>query len=136
MKPNAKEKQWFDLLHSSQLEDLKVFMKPKYFNVFNGVIDKYSDSAHFIYELLQNADDAGATEVEIELQHGRFIFSHNGRIRFTVSNPETEVQDRKIGKLGHINSICSIGFSSKNYESEIKENKIGKFGVGFKAILS
>ena len=135
MKPNAKEKQWFDLLHSSQLEDLKVFMKPKYFNVFNGVIDKYSDSAHFIYELLQNADDAGATEVEIELQHGRFIFSHNGRIRFTVSNPETEVQDRKIGKLGHINSICSIGFSSKNYESEIKENKIGKFGVGFKAVF-
>lgn len=135
MKPNAKEQQWFVHLHNSQLEDLKVFMKPKYFNVFNGVIDKYSDSAHFIYELLQNADDAGATEVEMELQHGRFIFSHNGRIRFTVSNPETEVQDRKVGKLGHINSICSIGFSSKNYESEIKENKIGKFGVGFKAVF-
>ena len=47
-------------------------MKPKYFNVFNGVIDKYSDSAHFIYEMLQNADDAGATEVEMELLPDKF----------------------------------------------------------------
>ena len=135
MKPNAIEQQWFDLLHKSQLEDLKVFMKPKYFNVFNGVIDKYSDSAHFIYELLQNADDAGATEVEMQLLQDKFIFAHNGHIRFTVSNPDNEVEDRKAGRLGHINSICSIGFSSKNYESEIKENKIGKFGVGFKAVF-
>ena len=41
----------------------------KYFNVFNGVIDKYSDSAHFIYEMLQNADDAGATEVDLAVQY-------------------------------------------------------------------
>lgn len=130
-----KEKEWFDQLHKSQLEDLKVFMKPKYFNVFNGVIDKYSDSAHFIYELLQNADDAGATEVKMELLANKFIFTHNGRRRFTISNPATEEEDKKIGKLGDINSICSIGFSSKNFESEIKENKIGKFGVGFKAVF-
>lgn len=135
MKPNTKEQQWFDVLHKSQLEDLKVFMKPKYFNVFNGVIDKYSDSAHFIYELLQNADDAGATEVEMQLLPDKFIFAHNGRIRFTISNPDNEVEDRNAGHLGHINSICSIGFSSKNYESELKENKIGKFGVGFKAVF-
>lgn len=129
------ELKWFELLHKSQLEDLKVFMKPKYFNVFNGVIDKYSDSAHFIYELLQNADDAGATQVEIELEKDKFIFTHNGTVKFTISNPDNEVTDREAGRLGHINSICSIGFSSKNYESEIKENKIGKFGVGFKAVF-
>lgn len=132
---NAQEQQWFNLLHESQLEDLKVFMKPKYFNVFNGVIDKYSDSAHFIYEMLQNADDAGATEVEMELWPDKFIFTHNGHIRFTVSDPKKEVEDREAGRLGHINSICSIGFSSKNYETEIKQNKIGKFGVGFKAVF-
>ena len=27
------------------------------------IVDNYSDQAHFIYELLQNADDAGATWV-------------------------------------------------------------------------
>lgn len=129
------EQEWFDQLHESQLEDLKVFMKPKYFNVFNGVIDKYSDTAHFIYELIQNADDAGATEVEIDLQRDKFIFTHNGTSRFTVSDPKKEELDKRVGKLGHINSICSIGFSSKNYEAEIKKIKIGKFGVGFKAVF-
>ena len=92
---NAQEQQWFNLLHESQLEDLKVFMKPKYFNVFNGVIDKYSDSAHFIYEMLQNADDAGATEVEMELWPDKFIFTHNGRIRFTVSDPKKKLRTEK-----------------------------------------
>lgn len=126
---------WFEQLHESQLQDWKTFSKEKYINVFNGVIDKYSDSAHFIYELLQNADDAGATEVEMVLEEDRFIFSHNGKIRFTVSNPKTEEEDKANGCLGHINSICAIGFSSKNFESEIKQNKIGKFGVGFKAVF-
>lgn len=92
---NAQEQQWFNLLHESQLEDLKVFMKPKYFNVFNGVIDKYSDSAHFIYEMLQNADDAGATEVEMELLPDKFIFTHNGHIRFTVSDPKKKLRTEK-----------------------------------------
>lgn len=87
-------------------------MKPKYFNVFNGVIDKYSDSAHFIYELLQNADDAGATEVKMELLADKFIFTHNGRRKFTISNPATEEEDKKIGRLGDINSICFIGLNS------------------------
>lgn len=36
--------------------------------VWAALIDKYSDSAHFIYELLQNADDANATKVEIFLK--------------------------------------------------------------------
>ena len=29
-------------------------------------------------ELLQNADDAGATEATVEIDGGEFIFSHNG----------------------------------------------------------
>lgn len=126
---------WFDQLHESQLQDWNVFSKGKYINMFNGVIDKYSDSAHFIYELLQNADDAGATEVEMVLEADRFIFSHNGKIRFTVSNPKNEDEDKANGCLGHINSICSIGSSTKSVESEIKQNMIGKFGVGFKAVF-
>ncbi len=77
-------------------EDL--FDKPKYMNVFNGVIDKYSDSAHFIYELLQNADDANATNVEMTLEEDRFIFVHNGTVRFTVTDVDTEERDRKRAK--------------------------------------
>ena len=128
---------WLEKLHKSRSEDLVVFKKPQYINVFNGVIDKYSDSAHFIYELLQNADDAKATEVKMVLMKDKFIFSHNGTVKFTVSNPETEPEDRAKNTLGHINSITAIGFSSKtkSFEEKSREIKIGKFGVGFKAIF-
>lgn len=59
---------WFNALHERRKNALGVFKDPEYINVFNGVIDKYCDSAHFIYELLQNADDAKATEVKWFLQ--------------------------------------------------------------------
>ena len=135
MKQTQIQQQLFNELHQSQLEDARAFIKPKYRSMFNGVIDKYSDSAHFIYELLQNADDANAVHVEMILQRERFVFIHDGNVRFTVSDPKTEEEDRQNGKLGHINSITSIGFSTKNIAEASLHNKIGKFGVGFKAIF-
>ena len=128
---------WFNTLHERRKNALVVFKDPEYVNVFNGVIDKYCDSAHFIYELLQNADDAKATEVEIELTKDKFIFTHNGKIRFTVSDPEKAEKDRKHNRLGHINAITAIGFSSKNQTltDDVNDIKIGKFGVGFKAVF-
>lgn len=101
------------------------------------VVEKYSDQAHFIYELLQNADDTRATKAKFKLTNNGLYFSHNGSIHFNISKPDT-LRDKKIeerdkinGQLGHVNSICSIGNSSKTIES----NSIGKFGVGFKAVF-
>ena len=37
----------------------------------------YPDKAHFIYELLQNAEDAQATEVFFRLQEDKLFFTHN-----------------------------------------------------------
>lgn len=128
---------WFNALHERRKNALGVFKDPEYINVFNGVIDKYCDSAHFIYELLQNADDAKATEVEMVLTKNQFIFTHNGKERFTVSDPENAEEDRMNNRLGHINAITAIGFSSKNNvpTNDIDDIKIGKFGVGFKAVF-
>jgi hypothetical protein len=39
----------------------------------------YSDPSHFIYELLQNADDAGASEVIFNLTSESLKVTHNGR---------------------------------------------------------
>lgn len=39
---------WFNALHERRKNALGVFKDPEYINVFNGVIDKYCDSAHFI----------------------------------------------------------------------------------------
>ena len=33
---------------------------------------------HVVSELLQNADDAGATEATVEIKNGEFVFTHNG----------------------------------------------------------
>ena len=88
--------------------------------------NKYSDKAHFIYELLQNADDVKASKIRFKLSKSGLICSHDGLVHFNITDPD------KKGDLGHINSITSIGNSSKPDDSEFK---IGKFGIGFKAVF-
>lgn len=44
----------------------------------------YSDSNHFVYELLQNAEDARAAIVVIEYHEDRLIFYHDGKDRKSV----------------------------------------------------
>ena len=39
--------------------------------------DFYPDRAHFVYELLQNAEDAGATEVSFILTPDRLVCEHD-----------------------------------------------------------
>lgn len=78
--------------------------------------DFYPNNAHFLYELLQNAEDAGATHAYFELFPDRLILKHNGR-DFT----EKDVQ-----------GITGIGKSTKKDDHKA----IGEFGVGFKAVFS
>lgn len=77
----------------------------------------YPDEAHFIYELLQNAEDAGATEVEFVIKKTKLVFSHNGTRFFDVDD---------------INAITNIAHSTK------KDNYVqaGKFGIGFKSVYA
>ncbi len=79
--------------------------------------DLYSDKAHFIYELLQNAEDAQATRVSFKLNQDRLEFRHDGRRLFSEKDVE---------------SIISIGKSTKGDD----HTNIGKFGVGFKAVFA
>jgi hypothetical protein len=123
------EKQWFKELTKDRMESAKMLEKPSMRGVQRSVVDKYSDQAHFIYELLQNADDVKATSAKFRLEKDGLFFIHNGSVRFTVSNPQSEKTDRNRGTLGHINAITSIANSNKT------EVSIGKFGVGFKAVF-
>ena len=77
----------------------------------------YPDNAHFIYELLQNAEDPKATEVRFNLTDSAVEFEHNGERLFTLKDVE---------------SITSIGNSTKRDDP----TSIGKFGVGFKAVFA
>ena len=77
--------------------------------------DFYPDKAHFVYELLQNAEDAGATDVAFTLMSDRLVCEHNGRT-FTLAD---------------VTSITGLHDSTKANA----QDKIGKFGVGFKSVF-
>ncbi len=76
----------------------------------------YPDPAHFIYELLQNAEDMNATEVTFRLYSDKLIFEHNGTKR------DFDLDD--------IDAITNKGKSPKADDP----TQIGKFGMGFKAV--
>lgn len=78
--------------------------------------DFYPDEAHFIYELLQNAEDAGATEAMFELYEDACAFEHNGTRHFDERD---------------IRGITGIFNSGKKNNPD----KIGRFGVGFKSVF-
>ena len=124
----ASNESLFDKLHDSRAATFRELNKRAMRGVWKSVIDKYPDTAHFIYELLQNADDAKATDVTILLGQDALVFKHNGTIPFSVSDDD----DNNV-PLGHINSITGIGDSTKGDESST--NKIGKFGIGFKSVF-
>ena len=122
---DEKTKHLFEELTKDREDSADILEKPSMRGVKRTVVEKYSDQAHFIYELLQNADDVEATEALFDLYKDKLIFKHNGKRHFSVTNPSTEDEDSKQGKLGDINSITSIANSNKT------RSQIGKFGVGF-----
>jgi hypothetical protein len=121
--------QWMAALTKDRLDSANTLKKPSMRGIQRSVIDKYSDQAHFIYELLQNADDVYATNARFTLREDGLVFIHNGKTLFTISDPATEEADTNNGTLGHVNSITSIANSTKSQVC------IGKFGVGFKAVF-
>lgn len=82
----------------------------------------YDDRTHFIFELLQNAEDAlgrrgewhGSRKVAFVLNSTRLMLSHFGK-------PFDEADVR---------SVCDIAESTKN------ESSIGRFGLGFKSVYT
>jgi hypothetical protein len=80
----------------------------------------YSERTHFIFELIQNAEDAGGTELAFELFGDRLELRHDGR-------PFTEADVR---------GVCGVGRSDKAGDKTGDLTAIGKFGIGFKSVYA
>jgi hypothetical protein len=106
-KLSALRKDWVEANRKNGFED----------GITNLLTQLYPDNAHFIYELLQNAEDPCATEVEFRVKRNSVEFEHNGKRLFDIND---------------VDSITSIGKSTKKDDP----TSIGKFGVGFKAVFA
>ncbi len=76
----------------------------------------YTDRTHFIFELLQNAEDAKANRILFELFEDRLEVKHDG-------SPFSECD---------VIGICGVGEGAKADDL----TKIGKFGIGFKSVYA
>ena len=104
---SKKRQKWVEATRENDFED----------GIKRLLTDLYPDNAHFIYELLQNAEDAKASEVQFILNTDSVEFEHNGSRLFSIRDVE---------------SITSIGDTPKKDDP----TSIGKFGVGFKAVFA
>jgi hypothetical protein len=77
-------------------------------------VSMYADTAHFVYEILQNADDAGAKEVVFKVFDDRLVIEHDG-------NPFTPENVKAISYFG---------------KGKTDITKIGHFGLGFKSVFA
>lgn len=78
--------------------------------------DFYPDKAHFVFELLQNAEDTGATKCKFTLATDHLELRHNGKRKFNQTD---------------IESITGISNSQRTRSIDA----IGRFGVGFKSVF-
>ena len=76
----------------------------------------YTDRTHFVFELLQNAEDAGATRILFSLFDDRLEVTHDGRLF-----DERDVR-----------GVCGVGEGTKTEDL----TQIGKFGIGFKSVYA
>ena len=76
---------------------------------------RQSTSGQYIWELLQNAEDAHAEHVSIRLTKEYLFFEHDGSLKFSLKDAK---------------AISKVGFSGKT-----NQPSIGQFGVGFKSVF-
>ena len=109
----------FEELKSKRKEMVKSMKENDAFDgIKNLLTELYPDKAHFIFELLQNAEDMNATEVTFQLFGDKLIFIHNG--------------DKRDFTLEDVEAITNISKGTKKDDP----TSIGQFGVGFKAVYA
>ena len=95
------------------------------------VLELYADGVGILHELIQNADDAGASEVAFvldEMQHGgTSLLAPQMR---AWQGPALLCYNDAVFSMHDLRNICRIGSSAKLAEAAAT----GRFGLGFNAV--
>ena len=81
------------------------------------LVKQYKDRTHFLFELLQNAEDAKASDVRLHLMTDKLVIEHNG-VLFSHAD------------------VVSITKVAKSTKSGDANGNIGRFGIGFKSVYA
>lgn len=106
---------FFQMLHGNK-KDEKGFLRS---DVLNIAADHQA-----VYELIQNADDAGSENVLVHLTEDHLVALNTGKPFHYLSHDESSGKENK----GRIASLLNVGQSDKGIE------EIGTFGIGFKIV--
>lgn len=91
--------------------------------VFENLVDQFSDPFTFYRELIQNAMDAGSNQVEVSCQYDETC----QRVTITISDSGDGMNDQVIEE-----QLTKLFSSTKENDM----TKIGKFGIGFVSIFA
>lgn len=112
----SKQPAYFEAVrHRSQKRWEQLEADPELAGPWHQLFKQVQSPRHILSELLQNADDAGATEAHARIDDDAFVFEHNGE-DFTEE---------------HFASLCRFGYSNKR-----ALHTIGFRGIGFKSTFS
>ena len=112
---NAEERKGFERLVKMRRKHIESIEENEFGYDHISTRGTYSERSHFIYELLQNADDVHATWISFVLTKDKLEIYHNGD-EFSLAN---------------VYGVTGIENSTKDGDW----TKIGRFGIGFKSVF-
>jgi sacsin len=106
---------------------------PPLVDLLRDILDRYPEGGQILKELIQNADDAGATEVKFLLDARKNVYGIQKLVKDSLQEFQGQAlyaQNNAVFKQEDWSSI------QKPYRSIKKEDpmKVGKFGIGFNSI--
>ncbi|MBU1057593.1 MAG: hypothetical protein KJ804_04655 [Proteobacteria bacterium] len=91
--------------------------------------DLYAKETHFIFELIQNAED---NTYEKEIPTLRFVLTKKDPIKYSQGKAALIVENNEVGfQKENVAAICDVGQSTKTK----KQGYIGEKGIGFKSVF-
>ena len=123
------------MLHAEELRVTGFGQSESLTNRLKHLLEDYTDGLAIPKELIQNADDAGATEIKFlydertNKDHRKYLIDEGMK---ECHGPALWVQNNAVFSEEDFDSITKLGGATK----EMYSDKIGKFGLGFNAVYN